>query len=67
MNAAAFNTCLDSGRQAEAVRKDQDDARKSGVSSTPTMFINGRLLSGNQPYNVIRDIIEDELKRQATR
>jgi protein-disulfide isomerase len=64
LNAATFNTCLDSGRQAEAVRKDQDDARKAGVSSTPTMFINGRLLSGNQPYAVIRDVIEDELKRQ---
>ena len=65
MNAATFNPCLDSGRQAEAVRKDQDDARKAGVSSTPTMFINGRLLSGNQPYTVIRDMIEDELKRQS--
>lgn len=64
MNTAAFNTCLDSGRQAEAIRKDQDEARKSGVSSTPTMFINGRLLSGNQPYAVIRDVLEDELKRQ---
>jgi protein-disulfide isomerase len=67
LNAATFNTCLDSGRQAEAIRKDQDDARKAGVSSTPTMFINGRLLSGNQPYTAIRDIIEDELKRQAAR
>jgi protein-disulfide isomerase len=65
MNTATFNTCLDSGRQAEAIRKDQDEARKAGVSSTPTMFINGRFLSGNQPYIVIRDIIEDELKRQA--
>jgi protein-disulfide isomerase len=67
MNTGAFNTCLDSGRQAEAIRKDQDDARKAGVSSTPTMFINGRLLSGNQPYTVIRDVIEDELKRQAAK
>jgi protein-disulfide isomerase len=64
LNAASFNTCLDSGRHADAVRKDQEDARKAGVSSTPTMFINGRLLSGNQPYTVIRDIIDDELKRQ---
>jgi protein-disulfide isomerase len=67
LNTANFNTCLDSGRQADAVRKDQDDARKVGVTSTPTMFINGRLLSGNQPYTVIRDIIEDELKRQAAK
>lgn len=65
MNATVFNACLDSGKHAETIRKDQDEARKAGVSSTPTMFINGRLLSGNQPYTAIRDIIEDELKRQA--
>jgi protein-disulfide isomerase len=63
MNAAAFNTCLDSGKHAETIRKDQEEARKLGVSSTPTTFINGRLLSGNQPFTVIRDVIEDELKR----
>jgi predicted DsbA family dithiol-disulfide isomerase len=63
LNTTAFNTCLDSGRQAAAVAKDQEEARKLGVSSTPTMFINGRLLSGNQPYGDIRAIIEDELSR----
>jgi protein-disulfide isomerase len=65
MNAAAFNTCLDSGKYAETVRRDQEEARKLGVSGTPTTFINGRLLSGNQPFTVIRDVIEDELRRNA--
>jgi protein-disulfide isomerase len=63
MNVGTFITCLDSGRMADVVKKDQDDARKSGVSSTPTMFINGRLLSGNQPFSVIKEMIDDELKR----
>jgi protein-disulfide isomerase len=67
LNTATFNTCLDSGKHAETVRKDQEDARKSGVTSTPTMFINGRLLGGNQPLAVIREIIEDELKRSQAR
>ena len=63
LNTSAFNTCLDSGKQADAIQKDKEDARKSGVSSTPTLFINGRLLAGNRPYADIREIIEDELKR----
>jgi protein-disulfide isomerase len=63
MDTGAFNQCLDSGVKAAAVRQDQDEARKYGVTSTPTMFINGRLLSGNRPYGDIRAIIEDELKR----
>jgi predicted DsbA family dithiol-disulfide isomerase len=66
MNTAAFNTCLDSGTQAAAIRKDQEDGRKSGVSSTPTLFINGRLLSGNRPYAELRAVIEDELQRART-
>jgi len=63
MDTSAFNSCLDSGRQAAVIKKDQDDARKAGVSSTPTLFINGRLLSGNRPYAEIRAVIEDEIQR----
>jgi predicted DsbA family dithiol-disulfide isomerase len=62
LNTTAFNTCLDSGKQADAIQKDRDDARKAGVNSTPTVFINGRLLSGRS-YPEVQEIIEDELKR----
>jgi protein-disulfide isomerase len=63
LNTASFNACLDSGRMADAVRKDAEEAAKLGVSSTPTTFINGRLFSGNQLYADIRAVIEDELQR----
>jgi predicted DsbA family dithiol-disulfide isomerase len=62
LNTTAFNTCLDSGKQADAIQKDRDDARKAGVNSTPTVFINGRLLTGRS-YPEVQEIIEDELKR----
>jgi predicted DsbA family dithiol-disulfide isomerase len=62
LNAAAFNTCLDSGGQAAAIEKDRDDARKIGVNSTPTVFINGRLLGGRS-YAEIQEVIDDELQR----
>jgi protein-disulfide isomerase len=65
LNTTAFNSCLDSGKQVDTIQKDRDDARRTGVTSTPTMFVNGRLLSGNRPYTEIRDVIEDELKRTA--
>ena len=63
MDTAAFNQCLDSGKHAATIRRDQEDGRKSGVSSTPTLFINGRQINGNRPYNDLRAIIEDELQR----
>jgi protein-disulfide isomerase len=64
LNVSAFNTCLDSGSQAAAIQKDRDDARKIGVNSTPTVFINGRLLGGRS-YAEIQEVIEDELQRVA--
>lgn len=63
LDATAFNSCLDSGKQAEAVRKDLIDGVRAGVTGTPAIFINGRMLSGAQPYGDIRKIIEDELAR----
>ena len=37
--------------------------RQAGVTGTPAIFINGRFLSGAQPYSVISRVIEDELTR----
>lgn len=65
MNAEQFNTCLDSGKYSETVKKDVVDGTKAGVSGTPAMFVNGRFLSGAQPYQEIARIIEDELRRAA--
>jgi len=64
LDTAAFNSCLDSGRAAEAVKKDAAEGSQAGVTGTPALFINGRMLTGAQPYNEIRNIIEDELKRK---
>ncbi len=63
LDAKAFNECLDSGRFAETVEKDLKDGAHAGVSSTPAFFINGRYLSGAQPYEVFAEIIDDELER----
>jgi len=63
LNAAAFNSCLDSGSKVDAVKKDIDEGHAVGVSGTPAMFVNGRFYSGNLPYADIREVIEDELQR----
>ena len=64
MNAVAFNTCLDTGKHADTILKDKDDGRKLGVSGTPTVFVNGRLLTARS-YPEVQEMIEDELKRAA--
>ena len=66
MDQAAFDECLDSGRFAEQVNADLTAGQQYGVSSTPTVFINGRAVMGAAPFEVFDEIIRDELER-ATR
>jgi protein-disulfide isomerase len=37
------------------------DAASVGVTGTPAFFINGRMLSGAQPFEKFKEIIEQEL------
>ena len=67
LDLAAFDACLDSGSKADAIKKDMADAAQAGVTGTPTFFVNGRMMLGNQPYAEIRALIEDELQRAAAK
>lgn len=60
-----FDSCLDSGDKAGAVRADLDEGSKSGVNGTPAFFINGRLLSGAQPFEQFKTIIDEEINGTA--
>jgi protein-disulfide isomerase len=64
MDTQAFNQCLDSGRYAAAIQADIQEGARNGVNGTPALFINGRFLSGNQPYSEIKELIDDELQRK---
>lgn len=63
LDAAAFSTCLDSAKYADRVTSQIGVGTGLGVGSTPSVFINGRMLSGAQPYEAFAAIIDDELQR----
>jgi protein-disulfide isomerase len=52
---------LDSLDFGPEVRRDMRQARRLGVSSTPTFFINGRQLSGAQPVEEMSAVVDEEL------
>jgi len=58
-----FDRCLDSGRMAPVVEENRKLGESVGVNSTPSLFINGRLLSGAQPFERFREIIDFELSQ----
>ena len=63
LDQTAFDACLDSGRFAAQVTADLTAGQQYGVSSTPTVFINGRAVMGAAPFEVFDEIIREELER----
>jgi protein-disulfide isomerase len=61
LDADRFEQCLDSGKMAPVVQKDLAAGQRAGVSGTPAFFINGVMLSGAQPLEAFRRVIEEEL------
>jgi protein-disulfide isomerase len=63
---AKFKAGISAHKWAEKVDKDHTQAKAAGVNGTPGFFINGVSLSGAQPYDKFKAIIDQELgKAQA--
>jgi len=63
LNMTQFNSCFDSKKYSQEIEKDYNDGVKAGVSGTPTIFVNGKLISGAQPYSVFQQAIDSILGR----
>lgn len=63
LDTARFNECVDSSKYGERVRDGVAQGSRLGVNSTPTIYINGRLVAGAQPYETFAAIIDEELSR----
>ncbi|MFI5397857.1 MAG: DsbA family protein [Candidatus Binatia bacterium] len=58
-----FSDCLDNKKTLDLVKAEQAEGGSVGVNGTPAFIINGRLLSGAQPFESFKVIIDDELAR----
>ena len=56
-----FDDCLEKKPFKAEIDKDMKDGEKAGVTGTPAFFINGRMLSGAQPFEKFKEVIDDEL------
>ncbi len=61
LDTAAFDACLDSGKYASKVGDDTEAARQMGISTVPTIFVNGQVVSGATDADKIRAAIQEEL------
>jgi len=56
-----IGSCLDSGKFRSEVSKDTSDAQAAGGRGTPYFVVNGKPLSGAQPFAAFQQVIESEL------
>ena len=61
LDAPKFNACVDSRKYKDAIDADIAEGNNVGVDGTPAIFINGRMVSGAQPYDVFKKVIDEEL------
>jgi DSBA-like thioredoxin domain-containing protein len=62
LNMAKFKADWDSPKIKEQVEKDSAYGSSVGANGTPTLFVNGQLISGAQPFESFKPIIDAELK-----
>lgn len=62
LDATKFDECVASGKHRASVLADFQAGQKVGVTGTPAFFINGRMISGAQPFEKFKEIIDDELR-----
>jgi len=61
LDTAKFDECYAKKPFSAAIDKDLADGVSAGVNGTPAFFINGRSLSGAQPFEKFKEIIDEEL------
>lgn len=62
-NPEQFNKCLDDNKYIGQVEKEIQEGKDIGVKSTPTFFVNGKLVAGALPVDVFSEIIDQELAK----
>jgi protein-disulfide isomerase len=65
LDVTEFESCLNARKTADEVALDVADARSLGITSTPTIYVNGLMIIGSKPLEHLRSIINSELTRLA--
>jgi protein-disulfide isomerase len=62
LNMAKFKAAMDQHLHKANIETDSKRGNEVGANGTPAFFINGRSLSGAQPFESFKTIIDEEIK-----
>jgi hypothetical protein len=60
LDTAMFELDLESAELAQMIKDDEALASKLGTNGTPAFFINGRFISGAQPFETFAALVDEE-------
>ena len=63
LNMTQFNQCMSSGKYKQEVLDETAAGKASGVSGTPSVFVNGKIIVGAQPAATFEQAIDAALKQ----
>lgn len=61
LDTTKFDQCVDSDQFVSAAQTDAAAAHGYGVNSTPTIFVNGEMIVGSEPYAEFKTAIDNAL------
>lgn len=61
LDESAYQTCMSEHHMAQKIQNDYAYGQRIGVPATPAFLINGKGMTGAQPYDVFQQVIEGEL------
>ncbi len=64
VDALKLGGCIERGETAETIEQSIKQGQSAGVSSTPTLFINGRRMGGSHKWEQLKPIIDYEIEYQ---
>ncbi len=62
LDSNKFIDSIDKMKHSKIIERDKKLAVDMDLYNTPTLFINGRKVIGNRPYEYLKKIIEEELR-----
>lgn len=62
IDGSKYEACIADPKAADEIRKDIADGDDAGINSTPTFFVNGRIVPGSN-LSEVQHLIENELKK----
>ena len=64
-NLETFSQCVDDEKYAAKIEADFSEGVRSGVEGTPTFFVNGKILTGAQPFEAFEELVKQSLKERS--